>query len=189
MVNWPNCNSVDYSTWELKHKLRLLGCTRNNRCNVFSKYLRFHLRFVSERPNGNSMTKQLANYHSSDLDKVSQMAEWHLAIRPTFLKRSNGNSATVLMPNCRSVWQVNFDTVADAVAEWGGGHGGHDSPPHPYKISHRRVGPHIFHVSCFLNASLSHLQPQPPTHTHTKPLDPLIWRSLWPILSCVQTML
>ena len=32
--------------------------------------------FESERPNGNSATKQSPNYHLSDLDKVGQMAEW-----------------------------------------------------------------------------------------------------------------
>ena len=34
----------------------------------------------SEWPNDNSVTKQSPNYHSSDLDKVGQMAEWHSAI-------------------------------------------------------------------------------------------------------------
>ena len=36
----------------------------------------FAFEFESERPNGNSVTKQLPNYHSSDLDKVGQMAKW-----------------------------------------------------------------------------------------------------------------
>ena len=41
---------------------------------VFSKYLRFRLHLSLSR-NG-----QMVNYHLSDLDKVSQMTEWHLAI-------------------------------------------------------------------------------------------------------------
>ena len=36
----------------------------------------FAFEFVSEQLNGNSATKLLPNYHSSDLDKVGQMAEW-----------------------------------------------------------------------------------------------------------------
>ena len=32
----------------------------------------FAFEFESERPNGNSVTKQSLNHHSSDLDKVSQ---------------------------------------------------------------------------------------------------------------------
>ena len=37
---------------------------------MFSKYLRFRFAFESEWP----ATKQSLNYHSSDLDEVSQMA-------------------------------------------------------------------------------------------------------------------
>ena len=36
----------------------------------------FAFEFESERLNGNLATKQLQNYHSSDLDKVGQSAEW-----------------------------------------------------------------------------------------------------------------
>ena len=36
--------------------------------------------------------KRVTVYHSSDLDKVSQTTEWHLAIKPTFPKWPNGNS-------------------------------------------------------------------------------------------------
>ena len=36
----------------------------------------FSFEFESERPNGNSVTKQLPNYYSSDFDKVGQMATW-----------------------------------------------------------------------------------------------------------------
>ena len=35
----------------------------------------FAFEFESERPNGNSATKQSLNYHSSDLDTFGQMAE------------------------------------------------------------------------------------------------------------------
>ena len=38
----------------------------------------FAFEFESEWPNGNLATKQWSNWHSSDLDKVSQMAEWQL---------------------------------------------------------------------------------------------------------------
>ena len=41
MVNWPNCNSVDYSRWELKHKLRLLGCT--TKIGVFKRNVTLNL--------------------------------------------------------------------------------------------------------------------------------------------------
>ena len=46
----------------------------------------FEFEFESEWPNGNSVTKQLPNYHSSNLDKVSQMAKWYLVIQPIFPK-------------------------------------------------------------------------------------------------------
>ena len=44
----------------------------------------FAFEFESEFLNGNSVTKKLPNYHSSDLEK----------------SRSNGLMATVLSPNC-----------------------------------------------------------------------------------------
>ena len=48
----------------------------------------FAFEFESERPNGNSVTKQWTNYHSSDL--------------VTLVEQPNGNLATVLSPNCYS---------------------------------------------------------------------------------------
>ena len=58
------------------------------------KMVQVQFAFESERSNGNSVTKQSPNYHSSDLDKVGETVKWHLANRPTFLKWPNGNSAT-----------------------------------------------------------------------------------------------
>ena len=46
----------------------------------------FAFQFESEQLNGNSATKQLPNYHSSDLGKS--------------VKWPNGNSVTVLSPIC-----------------------------------------------------------------------------------------
>ena len=40
----------------------------------------FAFEFESERPNGNSVIKQLPNYHSVILEKVSQTADCHLAV-------------------------------------------------------------------------------------------------------------
>ena len=57
--------------------------------------------FESERLNGNLVTKKSPNYHSSDLDEVGQMAEWHLVIQLTFLKQPN-----VLLPNGHSADQT-----------------------------------------------------------------------------------
>ena len=73
----------------------------------------FVFEFESERPNGNLMTKQLPNYHLPALDKVSQTAEWYSAI-PTFLKWLNGNSVTVLSPNCHSAIQTQTQTEPEA---------------------------------------------------------------------------
>ena len=44
--------------------------------------------FESEWPNGNLVTEQSPNYHSSDLEKL--------------VKSLNGNLSTVLSPNCHS---------------------------------------------------------------------------------------
>ena len=53
--------------------------TNNNRLvlPVFEiPQVHFAFDFESEWPNGNLATKQLPNSHSSDLDKVGQIAEW-----------------------------------------------------------------------------------------------------------------
>ena len=52
------------------------------------------LAFESEGPNGNSVTKQLLNYHSPDLEKS---VEW-----------LNGSSLTVLSPNCHLAVQTQI---------------------------------------------------------------------------------
>ena len=52
----------------------------------------FTFEFESECPNGNSVTKQSPNYHSSDLEKS---VEW-----------LNGNLATVLSQNCHLAIQT-----------------------------------------------------------------------------------
>ena len=51
----------------------------NLACCVFEiPQVLFAFEFESEWPNDNLVTKQLPNYHSSDLDKVSQMAKWQI---------------------------------------------------------------------------------------------------------------
>ena len=62
----------------------------------------FAFEFESERPNSNSVTKPSPNYQPSDLDKVGQTVEWHLAIRLTFPKRPNGYSVKKQLPNYHS---------------------------------------------------------------------------------------
>ena len=42
------------------------------------------------------------------------MPNYHLAIRPTFPNLMNGNSATVLSPNCRSAIQTQTQTELEA---------------------------------------------------------------------------
>ena len=68
----------------------------------------FELELESERPNGNLATVLSA------LDKVSQTAEWYSAIPPIFLKWLNGNSVTVLSPNCHSAIQTQTQTEPEA---------------------------------------------------------------------------
>ena len=67
--------------------------------------------FESERLNGNLVTKKSPNYHSSDLDEVGQMAEWHLAIQLTFLKQP-----IVLLPNGHSADQTQTQMQMEAEA-------------------------------------------------------------------------
>ena len=55
----------------------------------------FAFEFESEWPNGDSVTKQSPNYHSSDLDKVSQTAEW----REVFQK--HGSSHRQVISTCQ----------------------------------------------------------------------------------------
>ena len=66
----------------------------------------FAFEFESERPNSNSVTKPSPNYHPSDLDKVGQTVERHLAIRLTFPKRPNGYSVTKQLPNYHSAFRL-----------------------------------------------------------------------------------
>ena len=59
---------TDLSTWQSKER-------------VFEiPQVPFAFEFESGWPNDNSVTKQSPNYHSSDLDKVGQMSEWHSAV-------------------------------------------------------------------------------------------------------------
>ena len=75
---------------------------------MYSLCLRFRLRFESEseRPNGNSVTKQSPNYHLA----VSENSdEWPNAIQPfdsLYPNLMNGNSATALWLNCHSAFQT-----------------------------------------------------------------------------------
>ena len=58
-------------------------------CAFCMSQVPFAFEFESEQPNGNSVTKQLPNYHFSNLKKS--------------VKQANGNSVIVSSPNCHSV--------------------------------------------------------------------------------------
>ena len=62
------------------------------------------LAFESEGPNGNSVTKQLLNYHSPDLEKS---VEW-----------LNGSSLTVLSPDYHLPFSRS-DSNSNANRTWG----------------------------------------------------------------------
>ena len=76
----------------------------------------FAFEFESEQPNGNSVTKQLPYYHSSDLDKVGQTTK--RLIDQTFLKGPNGNSVTVLLLTCHSAVQTQTETQTDTELQY-----------------------------------------------------------------------
>ena len=77
------------------HAIKSLKSLSNLSATVLNRTFcmsRVPFAFASKRPNSNLTTKQLPNYHSSDLEKS---VYW-----------LNGNSATVLSLNCHSAITV-----------------------------------------------------------------------------------
>ena len=82
----------------------LIGGSKDTRCVFEIPQVLFE--FESERPNGNSATKQSPNYHSSDLDKVGQIAEQALSFDWFFWNYGTVNERLFLSTNCHLVVQT-----------------------------------------------------------------------------------